>query len=160
MSQKTIARLLMAAGVMAGLGIIIVFGVFLPVDAGYLKDMYPEYAPLYWPGLAGLWCIAALFLLGLWEYFQVCLHIGREQSFCRENVRSLGRIALYMALGGILWLGGIFAPGLLFHLSIGPAWIVFFLCALASFALGILAWGLGKLLHKAVALQEENDLTV
>ncbi len=65
-----------------------------------------------------------------------------------------------MTLSGILWLSAVFAPGLLFHLSIGPAWLLFFLCALASFALGILAWGLGKLVQRAATIQEENDLTV
>ena len=160
MNQKRIARFLMAAGGMAGLGIIIVFGIFLPVIAGELKAMYPEYAPLYWPGLIGLWCAAAFFLLGLWEYFRVCARIGREHSFCRDNARSLARIALYMTLDGVLFLGAMFAPGLVFHLDIGPAWILFFLCALASFALGILAWGLGRMVQKAAAIQEENDLTV
>ena len=160
MVQKKIARYMMGAGGMAALGIIIVFGIYVPILVGELKQAYPEYAALYWPGLLGLWAIAALFLLGLWEYFQVCVRIGKEQSFCMANTRSLGRIALYMTLGGVLWLSAVFAPGLVFHLSIGPAWLLFFLCALASFALGILAWGLGKLLHKAVALQEENDLTV
>lgn len=160
MNQKRIARCLIGAGGMAAAGVLIVFGVYVPVLANEMKQLYPEYAPLYWPGLIGLWCVAALFLLGLWEYFRVCGRIGQERSFCAENARSLGRIALYMALDGALWLGAVFAPGLVFHLDIGPVFILFLLCALASFALGILAWGLGRLVQKAAVLQEENDLTV
>lgn len=160
MHQKKIAKCLIGAGIMAALGILIVFGFYVPIAAAEMKQIYPDYAPLYWPGLLGLWAIAALFLAGLWEYFRVCVRIGKEQSFCTDNAESLGRIALYMALDGALWLGAVFAPGLLFHVSIGPAWIIFFLCAMASFALSILAWGLGKLVQRAATIQEENDLTV
>ncbi len=160
MNQKRVARCLMVAGAMAGMGIVIVFGICLPVIAGEMKAMYPEYPPLYWPGLIGLWCAAALFLLGLWEYFRVCARIGRGQSFCGDNARSLTRIALYMALDGVLCIAAVFAPGLVFHLDIGPVWIILFLCAMACFALGILAWGLGRLVQKAAAIQEENDLTM
>ena len=160
MKQKTIARALIGAGGIAAAGIIALFFVYLPLLAGQLREAYPEYAGLYWPGLLDMWAIAALFLLGLWEYFRVCVRIGRERSFCRENADSLRRIALYMAVSGALWLGAIFVPPMFFHVSIGPFWIELALCAMAAEALGILAWGLGKLLERAISLQEENDLTV
>ena len=34
------------------------------------------------------------------------------------------------------------------------------LAAVASFAMGMLAWALGRLLTRAVQYKEENDLTV
>ncbi len=160
MNQRTISHILIAGGVVAALGILLVFGVFVPLLAGECRVMYPELAQLYWPGLIGMWLIGAVFLLGLWEYFQVCVRIGKDQSFCLGNVTSLRRIALYMALSGVLWIGAAFGPEMVFHADIGPVWIYFFLFSMAGFALALLAFGLSMLLQRAVRLQEENDLTV
>ena len=160
MKQRTISHILMAGGAVAGLGIILVFGVFVPVIANECRTMYPELAYLYWPGLIGMWLIGAMFLMGLWEYFRVCIRIGDDQSFSVGNVSSLRRIALYMAVSGALWIGAAFGPGLVFHADVGPIWIYFFLFAMAGFALALLAWGLSLLLRRAVEIQEENDLTV
>ena len=49
---------------------------------------------------------------------------------------------------------------LIYRINIGPSYLIFLLAAMASFALGLLAWALGKLLARAVKLKEENDLTV
>ena len=160
MKQRTIARILMAGGIVAAIGIILVFGVFVPIVANECRTMYPEFAYLYWPGLIGMWLIGALFLLGLWEYFRVCVRIGGDRSFSVGNVTSLRRIAVYMAASGLLWIGAAFGPGVIFHADIGPVWIYLFLFAMAGFALALLAWGLSLLLQRAVEIQEENDLTV
>jgi len=160
MNQKRISRLLIGAGGIAVLGILVLFGVYAPVLAVEMRTMYPDYAALYWPGLIGVECCGALFLLALAEYFRVCFRIGQGHSFCLENVRSLNRIAAYLGVFGCMWLCFIFAPGLFFGLDIGPVWVVFLLCAMAGFALSMLAWGLGRLLRHAVEIQEENELTV
>ncbi len=160
MNQKTISRIMIAGGVVAVLGILLVFGVFVPVIAGECKMMYPELSHLYWPGMIGMWLIGATYLLGLFEYFRVCARIGEEQSFSAGNVLSLRRIALYMALSGVLWIAAILAPPLVFHADLGPIWIYFVLFSMAGFALSLLAWGISHLLRRAAALQEENDLTV
>ncbi len=160
MKQRTISRILIAGGVVAFLGIILVFGVFVPVLANECRALYPELEQLYWPGLIGMWLIGLTFLLALWEYFRVCVSIGKEQSFSAGNVKSLRRIALYLAISGALWIGAAFGPGIVFHADTGPIWIYFFLFAMAGFALALLAWGLSLLLLRAVKIQEENDLTV
>lgn len=151
---------LLIAGVAAGIGVLFVAFVYVPIMAGECREMFPEYEALYWPGLLGVWTVTALFLLGLWEYFQVCRRIGLDRSFCRENVKSLKRIAVYIALMAALFLLAIFAPGVLFRLDIGPAWLLFLLCAMACAALALLAYGLSRLLRRAVEIKEENDLTV
>ncbi len=160
MKQKTISYLLMAGGGIAAAGIILVFGVVVPVLAGECKTMYPELAHLYWPGLIVGWLIGVAFLLGLWEYFRVCARIGRDQSFHPDNVKSLHRIALYMAASGVLWIGAALGPHFFFHADIGPLWLYLLLFAMAGFALSLLAWGLGLLLKRAVEIKEENDYTV
>lgn len=162
MNQKQISRLLIAAGALAGIGVLALAGVFAPAlakDALEANADAPGIRGLYWTGLIGVWTVAALFLLALAEYFFVCVRIGKDRSFCPENVKSLRRIALYLAIVGILWIGAVFVPGLS-GLPAGPAWLLFLLASMASFALAILAWCLGRLLARAVALQQESDLTV
>ena len=160
MKQKTISRIMIVGGVVAGLGIILVFGVFVPDFAWDCRVMYPELAYLYWPGLTGMWIIAAIILLALWEYFRVCVRIGREQSFSAGNVQSLRRIAVYMTVTAGLLIAAALLPGLVFQAGIGPLWVDFVILAMASFALSLLAWGLSLLLKRAVEIKEENDLTV
>lgn len=169
MNQKRISTCLIAAGVIAGLGILCWAALYAPMMAqealsvltreggGPAAAQRPE--TLYWVGLCGVWVTSAILLLALAEYLMVSVRIGRDRSFCPENVRSLFRIALYLLFDGVLWLIAIFVPGLLGY-PCGPAWLIFLLAALAHFALSLLAWSLGKLLGKAVSIQQENELTV
>ena len=164
MNQKRISRFLIVAGVLAGIGILAAAGVYAPVMAGECRDLYREDIPgiegLYWVGLIGVWTASLLFLLALMEYLRVSARIGKDRSFCRENVKSLSRIALFLWADGALWILAIFAPGLLFRVDIGPICVVFLLISMANAALGLLSWALGRLLARAVELKEENDLTV
>ena len=163
MTQKRISHLLIAAGALACAGVLVLAGVYAPALAGEALEAnaeVPGIRGLYWMGLIGVWAVAALFLLALAEFFFVCVRIGKEQSFCTENVKSLKRIALYMALCGALWIGAIFAPSFFFHILMGPVWIFFLLFSMAHSALALLALGLSRLLARAVDMQQENDLTV
>ena len=164
MNQKRIARFLIAAGVLAGIGILAAAGVYAPALAGRCLKMFLEDVPgiegLYWVGLIGVWTASLLFLLALMEYLRVSARIGKDRSFCRENVKSLSRIALFLWADGTLWILAIFIPGLFFNLGVGPAWVFFLLISMANAALGLLAWALARLLARAVELKEENDLTV
>ncbi len=160
MEQKRVSAALMAAGALAAAGGAFVFFVYAPVLAGECRSAYPELSPLYWPGLAGVWLIGAVYLAAMAFYFRIVARIGRDRSFCRANARELGWIARCMAAAGALWLAAAFLPGAIWHVPIGPVWIVFLLAAMASFAMGTLAWGLSRLLERAVALKEENDMTI
>ena len=163
MNQKKISLFLSAADMLAALGILFLAGIYAPAIAAESRFLYqdiPGIDALYWTGLAGVWSESALFLLALFEYFRVCRRIGKNQSFCQENVKCLYHIAMFMAFGAFLWLCGIFVPSFLFSVSIGPVWIFLLLLAMANAALSILAWGLGKLLNRAVEIKQENDLTV
>ena len=159
MEQRKIARLLVAAGVLAALiGCGIMF-VFVPLGAAEFRQEYPALAHFYWPGLILSWALAGLYAAAMADYFRICVRIGNDRSFCRENAGALGRISW------LLWIAaGLFLAVLLvcFLHSIGPfAFSLLLLaCAVANGAMGVLAWGIGKLLSRAVAIKEENDLTV
>ena len=169
MNHKRISHYLIAAGILALLGVLAVSLLYVPEMAQMSLLMLSPQEPgepipnqltaLYYVGLGGAWCVSLIFLLALYEYFRVSLRIGREQCFCQENVRSLSRIALYLTIDGALWIVAIFIPGM-FGVPSGPIWLVFLLLSMAFFALAMLAWCLGKLLARAVEMREENDLTV
>lgn len=170
MTQKSISRFLIAAGAMAAVGILALSLIYAPNLAQSLRDYLIEdttagadfagkVRSLYWVGLGGVWLVSLIFLLALGEYFRVSLRIGKEQSFCPENVKSLQRIALFMAMNAVLWMAAIFLPSL-FSVPVGPAWLMFLLISMANAALALLALGLSRLLARAVSIQQENELTV
>lgn len=160
MENKKVSVWLMAAGGAAAAVLAFFFLVMLPIEAVNVKHYYPELAYLFWPLLISLWIIGACYALSMLRYFQICLRIGKNQSFCRENAKDLGRIALYLGLAGALCLVWDAAAAAQSAVSVGIWCLYPFLAAMASFGLAVLAWGLGKLLARAVALKEENDLTV
>ena len=165
--HKRISHFLIAAGAMAGIGVLALALIYAPVLAKDVSESLCAEDPslsaavsgLKWAGLAGVWAAALVFLLALAEFFRVSARIGRDQSFCPENVKSLRRIAFFLSLNGVLWIAAVFVPGL-FGFPVGPAWLLFLLASMAHFALAMLAWCLGRLLARAVEMQQENDLTV
>ena len=159
MEHKRLSYLLLAAGAVAAAGLSAVFLGILPALGGEMREMYPEMAGWYWPALICLWVIFALYMTAMAFYFAICRRIGKDRSFCRENERALFRIsqALFCAAG--LWLLGAGA-WLMPNGLMGPMWLYLILMALASGAMGCLAYALSRLIGRAVALQEENSLTI
>lgn len=160
MEQKRIARYLTAAGALAALVVAVIFFLYVPLLGQQLKTVYPELRGFFWPVLIGAWIIAGLYVAALADYFRICARIGQDRSFCRENAQGLLRIARMLFIAaGLIVLDGLL-PCALGHVG-NAAWLFFVLAAvIASGAMGVLAWGLGRLLTRAVALKEENDLTV
>ena len=154
--HKKISRCLLGAGIAAGIGGCTVFLIYL---LGMIQNRFFFPAYLFWLIVAGMCGLALFYGLALWEYLCICVRIGNNQSFCRENARGLGRISLHLFLAAGVWL---LAQGAALLPDVGPGgwWVSFFLFALASAAMGVLSWAIGKLLSRAVQLQEENDLTV
>ena len=160
MEHKRVSVALTAAGVLAVLGGLLVFFVFAPIAGINSRASYPELAFLFWPALAALWVIASVYLAAMVFYFRIVSRIGKDQSFCAANAQDMRRIACCMAAAGFLWLLAAFLPEILWKISLGPVVLGFVLASVASFAVAILAWGLGRLLWRAVFFKEENDLTI
>ncbi len=160
MDQKKISKILISAGaVVTAVGIFLFF-IYGTYTASQCQTIYRELAFLFWPALIWLWAIGISYLVAMYHYFRVVLNIGQERSFIPENAYRLSFIALWMSIAGGLWLFGIILPGLVWNVHLGPAWVAMLLAAIASGAMGMLAWALGKLLTRAVQYKEENDLTV
>ena len=159
MEQKRISMWLKAVGLVAMAGLVFEFFVFAPRFAALCAARFEQLVWLRWPALAGLWAVGLLYLASVVFYLRICARIGRDQSFVPDNARDLARIAQLMLGAAGLWGAG--CLGVLW-VNIGPGgiWIGALLMALASGAIATLAWALGKLVRRAVRLQEENDLTV
>ena len=159
MEHRKVSRLLILAGIVAVMGGGYLFFIHAPVRALQYREISPEYAYLFIPALVFLWGIGLIYLMAMAAYFQICRRIGQDRSFCPENAAGLFRIALLLIGAGAVWLLGI-PLGLLLGLRPGPWTILFLIAAVASFAMGMLAGGLSRLLKKAAEIKEENDLTV
>ena len=159
MEHKKLSRYLLAAGGIAGAGALGIFLVYLLGMISVAFDPASPYAYLAFAAIAGMIALAILYALALKEYFCICLRIGKNRSFCTENAKGLHRIFQLLMAAALLWLAAEFSAFLP-----GMAWgiwnIAFLLFAMASAAMGILAYALGKLLKRATQLQEENELTI
>ena len=140
----------LAAVAAAALGLLAAF-VLLPALASAMLEEYPAYQKWYGPGLVYCWIVLLPGFAGLWEFWKICVQIGRDDSFSQENARSLFRICLLALTMAALCLLGMGLPALLIAmLGFAAA------CALVA----LLANALSQLVRRAAAIKSENDLTI
>ena len=133
--------------------------VFLPMLASALLEEFPAYQKWYWPCLIYGWAVLAPGFVGLWEFWKICVEIGRDNSFSQKNARSLFRICLLALTMAALLAAGVAALCLL---GMGlPALLIAMLGFAAACALvALLANALSQLVRRAAAIKSENDLTI
>ena len=148
----------LAAVAAAALGLLAAF-VLLPTLASAMLEEYPAYQKWYWPGLVYCWIVLLPGFAGLWEFWKICVQIGRDDSFSQENARSLFRICLLALAMAALLVVGVAALCLL---GMGlPALLIAMLGFAAACALvALLANALSQLVRRAAAIKSENDLTI
>lgn len=138
---------------------VIFFGLIIPNLAVERKHQYPEVDFLFWPGLISTWVIGMLCYAILYQFWKVCIQIGRDNSFSCENSKSFVAISKFAAgislisfgamcfLGANKWLN----PGIML-LIIGVIFI--------GIIITVLAAALSHLILKAYELKQENELTI
>ena len=148
----------LAALAAALIGLLAAF-VFLPMLASALLEEFPAYQKWYWPCLIYGWAVLAPGFVGLWEFWKICVEIGRDNSFSQKNARSLFRICLLALTMAALLAAGVAALCLL---GMGlPALLIAMLGFAAACALvALLANALAQLVRRAAAIKRENDLTI
>ena len=148
----------LAALAAALVGLLAAF-VFLPMLASALLEEFPAYQKWYWPCLIYGWVVLLPGFAGLWEFWKICVEIGRDNSFSQENARSLFRICLLALTMAALLAVGVAALCLL---GMGlPALLIAMLGFAAACALvALLANALAQLVRRAAAIKSENDLTI
>ena len=148
----------LAALAAALIGLLAAF-VFLPMLASALLEEFPAYQKWYWPCLIYGWVVLLPGFAGLWEFWKICVEIGRDNSFSQKNARSLFRICLLALTMAALLAAGVAALCLL---GMGlPALLIAMLGFGAACALvALLANALSQLVRRAAAIKSENDLTI
>ena len=150
MEQKRLSAILLAAGMLAVLGVCAAEGMM----TGYLSAQTNLKSVL--PMLCMLWAAGLAFLAALYQYARICVNIGHGMSFCRENAQRMKRISILLAAAAVF--GFIACVGLLAAAQTG--WLLSGLAGLACAAMSMLAFVLHKLLKNAAELKDENDLTI
>ena len=98
--------------------------------------------------LIGFYCCVPAVALALWDLDKLLRSILNEQVFVRRNVRCIRRIRWYcLAVALICLPAAFFYPPLIFMVV-----IMLFLALTVSV--------LGSVMNAAVAIREENDLTI
>ena len=148
----------LAALAAALVGLLAAF-VFLPMLASALLEEFPAYQKWYWPCLIYGWVVLLPGFVGLWEFWKICMEIGRDNSFSQKNARALFRICLLALTMAALLAVGVAALCLL---GMGlPALLIAMLGFAAACALvALLANALAQLVRRAAAIKSENDLTI
>ena len=148
----------LAALAAALIGLLAAF-VFLPMLASALLEEFPAYQKWYWPCLIYGWVVLLPGFAGLWEFWKICVEIGRDNSFSQKNARALFRICLLALTMAALLVVGVAALCLL---GMGlPALLIAMLGFAAACALvALLANALSQLVRRAAAIKSENDLTI
>lgn len=148
-------------GVTIFVGIIggLFFFLFVPTYGRNMLTLYPEFSSLFYLYLIMTWIGAIPCYLALFQFWKVCIQIGKDNSFSHENAKSLqniGRLALIdtaYCLIGILVL--LLANSLHIFLFIAALFII-----AAGIAIAVIAAVLSHLIEKAWQLKQENDLTI
>ena len=102
----------------------------------------------YWALIVAYICCAVVIFFALWNMEMLMRNILRQQIFLRENVRRVRNVQRSCAVVALICLLAAFfaLPALLFAAIMG------FLCLVVSVVASVL--------DAAVALREENDLTI
>lgn len=151
MEHKSISRMLLIAGAVVALFAAAVLFAAVPITIFTVLDISLFRKLLT---LAVYVFIAYFAFAALIKYARICVMIGRNQSFSRENVVNMDKIAKYLFCCGGCFLLTIFT--LWANITYWPEIIASLGCG----GLGVIAYALSRLLDHAVSLQEENDLTV
>lgn len=103
----------------------------------------------------------ALACAGL-EAFRLCGRVKKASAFSRNNVKSLGRIAVVLAVSGVIALlfGSAFFPQLLTDLPAISPIVEWLLLPFILLTLALMVRAVQVLMRRALTMQEESDLTV
>lgn len=98
--------------------------------------------------IVAFWCCAVAIFFALWSMEKLMKNILRQEIFIRENVRCVRRVQYSCGIVAVICLAATYfaLPALVFAAIMG------FLCLAVSVVASVM--------DAAVALREENDLTI
>lgn len=133
--------------------------VWLPTMAKHTAELFPEFAYLKWPVLIGLYMTAIPFGFSLFQAYKLLVCIEKQHAFSGEAIGALHRIKQCALMIMMIYLIGILFLFIQDALHPGIA-ILGLIIIFASVTISVFAAVLQELLHSALKIKSENDLTV
>ena len=159
MEQFSFSKWLKSITIAVGIIGIIIYFVLIPLWGYYKVQDYPELANCFWPWLIFSFITGIPCFLSLLEFWKICCEIGKDNSFSKENVKSLKLISQLLIIDSIiLFIGNIVLYILnMSHITIV---IVMFIIMFLGIAASVVSAALSHLILRAYRMKEENDLTI
>lgn len=159
MKQMEVSKWLKAITILTGIAGLLFFLWVMPVLAQDMAMAYPEAAYLMWPGMIYGWGIGGICYGILYQFWKVCVEIGRDNSFSAENARSFVAISRLAAVMAAAWFAGLVFLAVIHCL--GPAFGIFMiLCTFICIVAAVLAAALSHLIYKSYEMRQEQELTI
>lgn len=144
-----------------GLGVLALCIFLLPLMWTHAYDEWPQHGYAVQAAVAAMYLSAIPFYIGIYNGWRVLGAIDKGQAFSLQPVRALRMIAICAAVISLvymlslpffyIWADSTDAPGLMM--------IGLFLAGL-PLIISVAVALLGRLLHEAIVIKTENDLTV
>lgn len=159
MEQLSLSRWLKSITIGIGIIGIIVYLLITPSWGYDLLRNSIDMSRWYWPWLVFIWITAIPCYMSLFEFWKICCEVGRDNSFSRENARSLKRISQLLIITSIIvFIGNV----VLFLLKMNHPSIAIIMgfVMFGGIAVAVFAATLSHLILKASKMREENELTI
>ena len=159
MEQLSLSKWLKAIAIGIGICGLIVYLLISPALGYNLFRDNIDMSNWYWPWLIFVTIIAIPCYMSLFEFWKICCEVGRDNSFSRENAKSLKRISQLVIIGCIILIIG---NVVLFFLNINHPGIaiIMLIILFVGIAIAVFAATLSHLILNACKLKEENELTI
>ena len=112
-----------------------------------------------WAGILTVALVSACAYVALFTFFRLCGRLARGTAFTEENAAAMRRIALALLVCGLCVCAGITAVALLIGAIVLPI-VYLYVIAAAFLCAALVSHALAVLVHRAVALQQDSDLTI
>ena len=159
MDQVKISKILKFFTILTAIVGGIFFFLFMPYMIHMAANEMKEVSYLEMPGKIGIWIIAILCYIALYYFWKICDEIGKENSFCNENVISMKHIGEIGCLVCVLILLGDIYMAVIGYLHPGLILVSFFFIFVGS-GLSVICFALSLLIKNAAKIKHENDLTI
>ncbi|MGN0746704.1 MAG: DUF2975 domain-containing protein [Aristaeellaceae bacterium] len=169
-SLRTVLTLLQAVTVVISLMGVYLAAILLYVGIQALGAGYPaigmplgSYVTLLTVGFLSVLAVSGACAVALCTFFRMCGRLKQDTAFTRANEQAMGRIALCCLIAGLTLAVGcaaLWVAESVWGCVMGLYWLEMVIMAVLFLAVALIAWALTLLVRRAVALQEEADLTV
>lgn len=132
---------------------------YLPYVANSMAQQYPEYAKTKIPLMIYLYISSVGFYYAIVMAVKICNNISKNILFDKANLKAFSNTSKVALAELIYYVVGLVAA-LAFDLCHQYVLIFFVVIAFAALVLYLLCAVVCQLLKKAIAIREENDLTV